>query len=37
MIKSKKIKKKNLRKRSSSVLDEEENLDETRYLCHKFL
>jgi len=35
MIKSKKIKKKNLRKRSSSVLDEEENLDETSNLIQE--
>jgi len=32
MIKSKKIKKKHLRKRSASVLDEEENTEETRYI-----
>jgi len=35
MIKSKKIKKKNLRKRSSSVLDEDENLDETSNLIQE--
>jgi len=35
MIKFKKVKKKNLRKRSSSVLDEEENLDETSNLIQE--
>ncbi|KAL6631575.1 hepatocellular carcinoma-associated antigen 59-domain-containing protein [Neocallimastix sp. 'constans'] len=35
MIKSKKIKKKHLRKRSSSVLDEEENVEETSNLIQE--